>query len=168
MLLELLIAGSLASYRPTDKVLVNIKPEITAEQAPDIQPIEPVALEKLPTVAVIAKPRPKIITTNTAGNTYAPGYCTWYVANQLSWVPNGWGNANMWAIRASALGYTVNGTPRVGSVAQTSSYGLGHVAVVRAVYPNGTVLISEMNYNYLYDINQRITPASDWRYIHPN
>lgn len=109
---------------------------------------------------------PQTIRNSSDGtNTYSPGYCTWYVKNQLSWVPNGWGNANRWASNARSQGYTVSTTPVVGSVAQTSGGSLGHVAVVVAV--NGeTVTITEMNQQGRYVISTRTIPTSASRYIY--
>lgn len=102
---------------------------------------------------------------SVSGNTYGYGYCTAYVKNQLSWVPNGWGNANRWASNARSQGFTVSNTPIVGAVAQTSSGGLGHVAVVVAV--NGaTVTVSEMNYNGWNVVSTRTVQASDFLYIY--
>lgn len=81
-------------------------------------------------------------------STYTFGYCTWYVAHALSWVKGGWGNAWQWAARASAAGFHLTKTPTVGSVVVYgpghgySEY--GHVAIVKAVYPLGLFLVSEM------------------------
>lgn len=103
---------------------------------------------------------------STVGNTYGYGYCTWYVKNVISWVPNGWGNANQWAYGARNSGHTVSGTPIVGAVAQTSRGSLGHVAVVTAV--NGSsITISEMNYSGWNRISSRTANASEFVYIYP-
>lgn len=79
-------------------------------------------------------------------NGYSYGYCTWYVANQVS-VPSNWGNASSWAYYARLSGWTVSPTPTVGAIAQTtySISPLGHVAVVREVNSDGTIWVSEMN-----------------------
>ena len=103
--------------------------------------------------------------TYSPGNTYSRGYCTWYVKNTLGWVPNGWGNANTWASRARSQGYTVSSTPVVGAVAQTSSGGLGHVAVVTGVSGN-SVTITEMNYTGWNRVSSRTAPASSFQYIY--
>ncbi len=71
------------------------------------------------------------------GNGYDPGFCTWYVATQIS-IPGNWGNANTWAYYAALSGWTVSSTPRVGAIAQTSAGYLGHVAIVDAVSDDGT------------------------------
>lgn len=78
-------------------------------------------------------------------NGYDYGYCTWYAANRIP-VPSNWGNANTWDNLARISGWTVSGTPRVGAVAQTNRGYYGHVAVVEAVSPDGTMIkYSDMN-----------------------
>lgn len=76
-------------------------------------------------------------------NGYYFGWCTWYVATQIS-IPSNWGDAYNWAnAAAQSPGWNVGSTPAVGDIAQTTAG--DHVAVVRAVNPNGTIWISEMN-----------------------
>lgn len=79
-------------------------------------------------------------------NGYIYGYCTWYVADQIS-VPTNWGNASSWAYYARLSGWTVSPTPTVGAIAQTpySISPLGHVAIVRQINSDGTIWVSEMN-----------------------
>ncbi len=110
-------------------------------------------------------------TTSSSTNTYTYGQCTWYVKNMLSWVPNGLGNAYQWASAAAAEGYTVNNTPAVGSVVvfqagQAYAGSLGHVAVVTAVYSDGSIRISEGNYAGLATNTRTVTSASSYQYIH--
>ncbi|MDO4872324.1 MAG: LysM peptidoglycan-binding domain-containing protein [bacterium] len=101
-----------------------------------------------------------------AGNAYAPGNCTWYVYNMRPDIGSFWGNASSWAYSARAAGHLVDSNPTVGAIAQWNayaggSYGWGHVGYVEAVYGDGTILISEMNYNgALYRVTQRTIPAS--------
>lgn len=123
--------------------------------------------ECLPKSIVSARTIEKPVRTavNESGNTYSAGYCTWYVKNVLSWVPNGWGNANRWASNARSQGYTVSTTPVIGSVAQTSSGSLGHVAVVVGINDT-TVTISEMNYQGRYVVSTRTVPIPDFIYIY--
>lgn len=76
------------------------------------------------------------------------GECTLFVAWRLSSVngfeiPRAFGNASEWGTNASALGYAVNMTPAVGSVAWISS---GHVAWVASV-SGDNVVIEEYNWN---------------------
>jgi len=93
-------------------------------------------------------------------NGYTFGYCTWYVASKIS-IPRNWGNANTWAYYARYSGWTVSSTPVAGSIFQTTVGYDGHVGIVEAVYPNGTMLISEMNaYGYL---DRELTkPGGGW------
>lgn len=80
-------------------------------------------------------------------NGYVPGYCTWYVANRIS-IPTNWGNARNWAAGARATpGWSVDTTPRAGSIAQTTQmHWLGHVAVVEEVSEDGSMIrYSDMN-----------------------
>lgn len=86
-----------------------------------------------------------VFTASYGGNGYDYGYCTYYVASRLN-VPNNWGNANTWDNYAAASGWTVSSTPRAGAVAQTDAGWLGHVAVVEAVSPDGSMYkYSDMN-----------------------
>ena len=82
-------------------------------------------------------------------NGYDYGYCTWYVASQIT-VPNNWGNASSWAYYAVLDGWAVSPTPTVGAIAQTpyAAGGQGHVAIVTAVSPDGSqIQYKDMN-NY--------------------
>ena len=80
-----------------------------------------------------------------ASNGYDFGYCTWYVATQIS-VPSNWGNASSWAYYASLSGWIVSSTPTVGSIAQTpyAAGGQGHVAIVKAI-SGDQIYIEDMN-----------------------
>ncbi len=96
-----------------------------------------------------------------SGNTYSYGYCTAYVKNQLSWVPNGWGDARNWASNARNSGFTVSSTPIVGSIATKSN----HVALVIAV--NGDqITISEANYQGWNVVSSRTIGTTGWQFIY--
>lgn len=104
------------------------------------------------------------------GGPYGRGQCTqwaWYKRQDL---PNTLGNANTWAARAAAIGYTVNRTPSAGAIFQTTSGWYGHVGYVESVNPDGSIVVSEMNYNYRPFLVIRATiPASvvgNFNYIH--
>ncbi len=79
-------------------------------------------------------------------NGYDYGFCTWYVASQIN-VPANWGNASTWAFYAALSGWNVSSKPVVGAIAQTAlaAGGEGHVAIVTAVNPDGTVQVRDMN-----------------------
>ena len=76
-------------------------------------------------------------------NGYDFGYCTWYVATQLP-VPANWGNASTWAYYAALSGWHVSTTPTIGAIAQKGG-GEGHVAIVTAVNPDGSIQVRDMN-----------------------
>lgn len=86
----------------------------------------------------------------SAGNRYAPGYCTWYVYERRLQLGNPvgsfWGNATTWALYGASAGRPVNGTPAPGAIMQNGG-GYGHVAVVESVKPGVSVTVSEMNAN---------------------
>jgi surface antigen len=98
-----------------------------------------------------------------AGNKYSRGYCTWYVYNRRAElgrpIPSNLGNANTWASRARGMinpltgtYFVVNRTPAVGAVMQNGG-GLGHVAVVERINPDGSIVVSEMNAHYGVDFD---------------
>lgn len=104
-----------------------------------------------------------VYATDSAGNTYFKGYCTWYVKDRRPDLPNMLGNGGQWTANAAAKGYATGSTPQVGAVAETS----GHVAYVEAVNADGTITISEMNGTAGFGaIGSRNVPASQYRYIY--
>ena len=96
---------------------------------------------------------------NYEGNSYPFGECTWGTFNRMAqigqpieWFSGDSGNGGNWGASARAKGYTVvKGKPAVGWAA--SFYGglagsvapYGHIAVVEAVNPDGSILVSETN-----------------------
>jgi LysM repeat protein len=82
---------------------------------------------------------------STIANHFPWGWCTWYVASRVGIPWNG--NAWEWYGAAQAYGYEVGKTPQVGSVmVNWDSYVYGHVAYVEQVNPDGSFVVSEMNY----------------------
>lgn len=102
---------------------------------------------------------------NSAGNNYSYGYCTWYVKNVRSDLPNNLGNANTWVARAAAQGFATGSAPRVGAVAMATT-GYMHVAYVTGVNGDGTVNLSEMNFKGWGVVSTRTAPASAFAYIY--
>lgn len=96
---------------------------------------------------------------------YSPGWCTWWVAKSLPWVPAGLGNADTWPERAKAKKLTLTLTPTKGAVvcyAPGHGYSsLGHVAVVTAVYHRGTFEVSEMAYIAWNKVDLRTSNSQD-------
>lgn len=97
------------------------------------------------------------------GNGYTPGQCTWYVASRRP-VPGNWGNAISWYYNAQASGYTVGTIPRAGAIGWERN---NHVVYIDSVNPDGSVNVSEMNFNYQAGVlHRRTTPASQFLYIY--
>lgn len=102
-----------------------------------------------------------------ASNTYDYGYCTWYVKNRRgASIPNSLGNANTWYSRAAAAGMSVGSVPKAGAVGTTTRGALGHVVYVESVNSDGSVNISEMNYQGWGVKSSRTTSASEFVYIY--
>lgn len=105
--------------------------------------------------------------SDSAGNTYTPGNCTWYVKSRRPDIPNSLGNANTWYYRAAAQGWNVGSTPKKGAVGTTTAGSLGHVVYVEGISLDGQwVTISEMNYGGLYHMNTRTVYYTEFQYIY--
>jgi LysM repeat protein len=87
------------------------------------------------------------------GTGFPVGWCTWYVATKrnVTWR----GDAGFWYQNAAAAGYHVGKTPRVGAIMVTWESYLGHVAYVESVNPDGSWVVSEMNFVAFDVISQR-------------
>jgi surface antigen len=76
-------------------------------------------------------------------------------------------NANDWGAKAKALGYTVNSTPSVGSIAYWDTATRSHVAWVEQVNPNATVEIEQYNIGETGKYSEATIATSDPSgYIH--
>jgi len=82
-----------------------------------------------------------------SGNGFSYGYCTWWVAHKR-YIP--WrGNAAQWWWNARPFGFAEGATPRAGAVMVMGISGTspqGHVAYVESVNPDGSFVVSEMNW----------------------
>ena len=115
-------------------------------------------------------------TPTNYGNSYPIGQCTWGVKEMAPWASNWWGNANTWAIYASAQGFRTGTVPVVGAIAVWDGGEYGHVAVVTAVESTTRIQVSECNYdgsgtqpigNYRGWFNPTASKGTV-RYIYPN
>ncbi len=106
---------------------------------------------------------------------YDWGNCTYWAALRRKQIgesiPNTWGNAATWAIRAFLGGYKVDHTPTQYAIMQTpnAAKGLGHVAFVESVDPDGTWHISEMNVkglDIIDDQSMSASAAANYSFIH--
>lgn len=118
--------------------------------------------------------------TGDSGNAYPWGQCTWWSyerRHQLGLNTGSYfGNAQSWGASASALGYWVDNTARaVGDVIvfapgqEGASAEYGHVAIVEAINPDGSIKISESNAQGLGVISSReftAAQAANFTYVH--
>lgn len=110
-------------------------------------------------------------TSGSSNNLYTSGQCTYYVYDKVGGkIGSTWGNANNWASAAAASGYTVNNNPSQGSILQSSTGAMGHVAYVENVNSDGSINVSEMNYGQGAGVVTSRTisasEASGYNYIH--
>jgi len=120
-------------------IYVEATPEATAAVTPAQAPFMARAM---------ARPAASIPQSSAgAANGFDYGYCTWWVANKR-YIP--WrGNAAEWWWNARPFGFAEGPTPRAGAILAMGISGtspLGHVAYVESVNPNGSFVVSEMNW----------------------
>jgi len=104
---------------------------------------------------------------------FPKGYCTYYVASKMN-ITFG-GNAKNWLANAKASGYITGQEPAYrAAVVMTGPKGAmkryGHVAYVDSVNDNGTITISEMNYDHFNRVDTRTISIHDSTirgYIYP-
>lgn len=78
-------------------------------------------------------------------------YAAWRVARETGYYPINWGNATNVPESAQSAGYSIGYSPRPGSLAVmrgTASAPEGHVVWVESVNGDGTLIVSQYNYNY--------------------
>ncbi|HSX27397.1 MAG TPA: CHAP domain-containing protein [Patescibacteria group bacterium] len=75
-------------------------------------------------------------------------YTAWKVYSTRGYMPYGYGNANQWDGHARADGIPVDGSPRPGDVAVAHWGYYGHVMYVESVNSNGTINVSQYNWDY--------------------
>lgn len=140
-----------AEAAPAESAPAPAAEEVQTEEvsAPAVDEVEQ------PQAATPAASAPVTSASNGA-NYYDWGTCAWYVFEQRSQrglgVGNMWGDAKNWAAGAQAAGYSVSNSPSVGAIMQApaytnGAYGLGHVAIVESVNSDGSIVVSEMQFN---------------------
>lgn len=98
-------------------------------------------------------------TGGAVSNHFAFGFCTWYVANRrpVPWFGDAWA----WWPNARAMGFAEGSVPRVGAIMVSSEAPVGHVSYVEKVNPDGSWVVSEMNYNAWDVIDTRTVLPGD-------
>lgn len=100
---------------------------------------------------------------------YAFGNCTQYVYNRIfqlgGYVGQFFGNGGEWGVNAAKQGYFTTSVPTEGYAVSFppgvggASAEYGHVAFVEKVFPDGSILVSEMNVQGLNVVSERIIDA---------
>lgn len=113
-----------------------------------------------------------------AGNAYPYPQCTWWAAQRyfqlhgvfVPWTFNS--DAWAWQNRAREFHWQVSSNPSPGAIIDLQpwvqgAYGLGHVAVVERILPNGHVIASNMNWGaYPYSVtNVEFSPGPGVTFI---
>lgn len=150
---------------PAEEVSAPAVEEVEAAEAAPAESAPAPAAEEVSAPAVEEVEQPQAATpaasapvtsASNGANYYDWGTCAWYVFEQRSQrglgVGNMWGDAKNWAAGAQAAGYSVSNSPSVGAIMQApaytnGAYGLGHVAIVESVNSDGSIVVSEMQFN---------------------
>jgi surface antigen len=118
----------------------------TPEPTPAVAPAQPLVGRPMART-VVRVPSSAAAPASGAANGFSYGYCTWWVAHKR-YIP--WrGNAAEWWWNARPFGFAEGATPRAGAVMVMGVSGTspqGHVAYVESVNPNGSFVVSEMNW----------------------
>lgn len=145
-----------------EHLVIPAADEVLAERViPAAGPVE----APQPTRVTSAASRPKTTSYpsgSSGGNTYTRGYCTWYAKNRRPDLPNNLGNAITWVSRAAAQGLPTGSAPRVGAIGQSGN----HVVYVESVNGDGTITVSEMNWEGVGVISSRTTSAGAFSYVY--
>ena len=133
--------------RPARTAAVIYTEAISAPTPAPVQATPAAAVRPASAARVPAGPAWAVGAISGAGNGFTYGYCTWWVAHKR-YVP--WrGNAAQWWWNARPFGYAEGGAPRPGAImvmGYSGSSPQGHLAYVESVNPNGSFLVSEMNW----------------------
>jgi surface antigen/LysM repeat protein len=185
-------SNATARENAADALLQNIISYNALDSAEDINPGDLIIIPggqmvQPPAPKVTPKPKPKtsqpdnsINEVTSLGDGYdgvnhifPKGYCTYYVASKMN-ITFG-GNAKNWLANAKASGYVTGQEPAYrAAVVMTGPKGAmkryGHVAYVDSVNDNGTITISEMNYEHFNRVDTRTISVHDSSirgYIYP-
>lgn len=100
-------------------------------------------------------------------------YTAWKVYQKNGYMPywGGRGNAKQWPANADAAGIPRGSTPKVGSVGVIYAGQWGHVVWVESINSNGTINISQYNYNFgtgrgMYSEMYNVLPSAYDTYIY--
>lgn len=140
---------------PDYQLPIGLELAIPAGRGPDLAPASP---QSRPTVSfhlggyVVLGPGPRVPVAT--GNYFAFGNCTYYVYNRrhVPWQGDAWA----WYGNAQRMGFATGSVPRPGSIMVTWESGYGHVAYVESVNPDGSWIVSEMNFLAFNAVDRRL------------
>ena len=97
-------------------------------------------------------------------------YTAWKVYQAYGHMPywGGHGNANQWPASAQADGIPTSSTPKAGAVAISMAGYYGHAMWVEAVYSNGYIRVSQMNYDLAGHYSEMTINGAGLTYIYFN
>lgn len=97
-------------------------------------------------------------------------YAAWKVYQTYGHMPywGGHGNANQWPASAQADGIPTGGAPKAGAVAISMAGYYGHAMWVEAVYSNGYIRVSQMNYDLAGHYSEMTINGAGLTYIYFN
>ena len=128
------------------RVAVTIYVLATPEPTPAVAALQPLVGRPMARTAARVS-FSAAVPTSGGGIGFSYGYCTWWVAHKR-YIP--WrGNAAQWWWNARPFGFAEGATPRVGAVmvmGVSATSPQGHVAYVESVNPDGSFVVSEMNW----------------------
>ncbi len=161
---DLIDVGNEIRIPKTDEELPDRYSEFAAQQAAAAPVYAASTADYAPVYSQTYTPGAQAVyATDSNGNTYFKGYCTWYAKERRPDLPNRLGNGGQWVANAAAQGYATGSKPQVGAIAETS----GHVTYVEAVHDDGTITISDMNGRAGFgNVGTQRVSAGNYRYIY--
>lgn len=142
-----------------DKIMIPAPDEVIPVRALPVPAAQTFVAQNTPSEVFTGSVR-----GNGGPNGYAYGYCTWYVKNIRTDIGGYWGDGSEWLNSARAAGYATGSQPRAGAIGVAVSY--NHVVYVNSVNGDGSVNISEMNYEGWNVASSRTASASEFLYIY--
>lgn len=97
-------------------------------------------------------------------NAYPVGQCTNHAKSRRMDVPNHLGDARFWFNTLKKLGWETGETPRARAIGVAKRG--NHVIFVERVNPDGTIYLSERNWDYRGSYRERTADASLFRYVY--
>lgn len=154
--------------KPTEIHGVAYYEELTDIVKSKVEPLEVPTFEEIKPVEQVAVPEPKAAQTSSTSVSRATAPSGWFPKSQCTWLvwtkrPVGlWNDATDWLWQAKRDGWATGSEPRAGAI----GWEYGHVVYIEKVNGDGTVTITEANYDRRGSIRTIDRPASRYTYIY--